>query len=538
MKKLLAKIALLATVAAPFTVPFLSSAATTWDTTGNYVIAFEYGGADYQHDVHLVQDGSGNLTGNGGSPAGANTYTWVITSGTVADNTIDFLANYTATPDAVSPQTIMHVIGTIASNGTISGTWSDNYAGGSRSGTFTTTSGAANLMVTNTNVVVSENTAAGENQPGWLFNRDATTSTPYTFNNDFSSVGSGSLYILPIGGSTSTDKFIAENFLNAPIANVDSISYDFRIGSTSLDTQAGQFYMNVYANFGVSADDKFYDCRYDVVPTMGSTTDWTTVTFDPTQSYSVTQRGGANASPFACPSVPADMDLVSAGSNIRAFAINVGDSSLSDAGLSGYLDKVVVLMGTNQTTYDFDPAPIVLPGSLAAEDFGVVNYDTGLGILKGYTAGFGLTDATLADATSVVVKLYAAGDVLLQTNTANIAAFNLLPGTQFSSPFDVSGTFDYATDGYWTNVRETQYGQSVPAVKVVAEVTLANGKVVTATNTNLTGDPSTIFVVVPPVTTPTNKDQCKGEGWKSFSNPTFKNQGQCVSYVTSHQQAH
>jgi hypothetical protein len=68
-----------------------------------------------------------------------------------------------------------------------------------------------------------------------------------------------------------------------------------------------------------------------------------------------------------------------------------------------------------------------------------------------------------------------------------------ITGVQFSSPFDVSGTFDYVTDGYWTNVRETQYGQSVPATKVVATVTLANGKVVTAENTNLTGDPTTIY---------------------------------------------
>ena len=30
---------------------------------------------------------------------------------------------------------------------------------------------------------------------------------------------------------------------------------------------------------------------------------------------------------------------------------------------------------------------------------------------------------------------------------------------------------------------------------------------------------------------PTNKDQCKKDGWKTFNSPTFTNQGQCVSYV-------
>lgn len=30
---------------------------------------------------------------------------------------------------------------------------------------------------------------------------------------------------------------------------------------------------------------------------------------------------------------------------------------------------------------------------------------------------------------------------------------------------------------------------------------------------------------------PTDMDQCKKDGWKAFTNPSFKNQGQCVSFV-------
>ena len=158
-----------------------------------------------------------------------------------------------------------------------------------------------------------------------------------------------------------------------------------------------------------------------------------------------------------------------------------------------------------------------LAGTLSAEDFGVVNYDVGggLGTLKGYTAGFGLTGTTFAGATSVVVQLYSAGD-LLQTNTAILAKFNAdITGTQFSSPFDVSGTFDYTTDGYWTNVREAEYGQSIPATKVVATVTLANGKVVTAENTNPTGDPITIYPLVLPA--PLNLIPIAGDGEVSLT---------------------
>ena len=299
----------------------MSASATTvtqWNTTGAYTVAFNYLGSDYSHDMNLVQDSSGNLTGNGGSPVGANVYTWVITSGSVSGSNVNFSANYTATTDAVSPQTVMAVVGTVATDGKMSGTWSDNYQGGSRSGTWSTISGAA----------------------------------------------------------------------------------------------------------------------------------------------------------------------------------------------------------------------LALSASLSAEDFGVVNYDSGLGQIKGYTAGFGLTNATFSGVQSVVVELYS-GSQLLQTNRSTAKVGVDITGAQISSPFDVSGTFDYATDGYWTNVRETEFGQSLAATRVVATVTLSDGRVVTAENTSLTGDPTTIFPPAPVVTVPTNMNQCKNNGWKTFTDPTYKNQGQCVSFVES-----
>lgn len=282
MQKIVSGIAALGLTLSVLAVPFTSviAAAPEWDTTGNYVITFEFEGSPFSHDMSLTQTG-GNLTGTGGYPSGGpHTYEWALTSGTVSGDTIDFTADYTMGADAVTPLTTLHVVGTIAVDGTMSGTWSDNYQGGSRSGTWTTTSGLA----------------------------------------------------------TSS--------------------------------------------------------------------------------------------------------------------------------------------------------------SLAAEDFGVVDYDTGLGQLRGYTAGFGLTGAQLADIDSVVVQLYN-GATLLQTNTGT-AQIATLAGSQFSSPFDVSGDFDYVTDGYWTNVRESQYGQSVPATRVVATVTLTDGQVLTAENTALTGDPTTIY---PPTAT-------------------------------------
>ena len=39
---------------------------------------------------------------------------------------------------------------------------------------------------------------------------------------------------------------------------------------------------------------------------------------------------------------------------------------------------------------------------------------------------------------------------------------------------------------------------------------------------------------VPLVGPPTSKDECKKGGWQQFNNPSFKNQGDCASFVASH----
>lgn len=204
-----------------------------------------------------------------------------------------------------------------------------------------------------TTVEVFGDTASAENDPGWMFNRDPSTATPYEFTLDEASIGNGSVYVEPIGPNPS-DKFIAELFAVTPIADIESLTYDFLIGDGGTAADANEFYLNVYANFGMSDDLKFYDCRYNIVPTTGSTTEWTTVTFDPTEAYAVTTRGGASASPYPCPASPADMDELSEGSNIRAFVLNVGDTSDSDAGLDGYLDNVVLTANGDTTIYDFE----------------------------------------------------------------------------------------------------------------------------------------------------------------------------------------
>ena len=197
-----------------------------------------------------------------------------------------------------------------------------------------------------TTVVVSGDTSAGENQPGWMFNRDASTDTPFEFNTDQASIGEGSLYVQPIGSNPS-DKFVAENFLATPVDEVSSIAFDYLIAGNGDVDDSEQFYLNVYANIDDSTN--YYDCRFDYVASGGSTANFTTFEVNTSDVPTEVTKRGTNID--ECPATLAEMPE---GSYIRAFAINVGDTSANDEGLAGYLDNVVVNTTADETIYDFE----------------------------------------------------------------------------------------------------------------------------------------------------------------------------------------
>ena len=123
---------------------------TTWNVSGTWV--FNYGegnstGAAY--DLTLIQTGAA-LSGNAGYPAGivppaSYQYTFNLTGGGVTGAAINWTATYASTVDAAAVGCTLQVIGTIAADGTMSGTWTDNYPNktGSRSGIWKTTTGQA-----------------------------------------------------------------------------------------------------------------------------------------------------------------------------------------------------------------------------------------------------------------------------------------------------------------------------------------------------------------------------------------------------------
>jgi hypothetical protein len=79
------------------------------------------------------------------------------------------------------------------------------------------------------------------------------------------------------------------------------------------------------------------------------------------------------------------------------------------------------------------------------------------------------------------------------------------------------------------------YGTYAQAVALVGNLTVDEVRLVVDSGWMFSGDGQTVVVkntsVLPKVVgPPTSANQCKKGGWKEFNNPSFKNQGQCVSY--------
>ena len=235
-----------------------------------------------------------------------------------------------------------------------------------RRSTFTTaliglTAGALALAgpaTADTTVRVDEN-----NEAGWVFNPDPNNATDWEFSLDASSIGTGSLMAGPIGANAA-EKFIAAKSVGLPVSDVTSISYDFQIAGNGTVSDANEFYLNVYAN--IDASDNFYDCRFDYSPSTGSTTAFTTAAFAATSTPKAVTKRGTRIT--ACPTTLAGMP---AGSYVRAFVLNVGDTSATDEGLAGYYDNVQVATPAGTTTYDFEVRPEVKD---ACKDGGYATY--------------------------------------------------------------------------------------------------------------------------------------------------------------------
>ena len=210
--------------------------------------------------------------------------------------------------------------------------------------TLGATSTAANADHVDETVVVTEKGATGDLS---IPEYGEPSTTPTTFTAAASSIGSGSLLVEPIG-SAPADKFIGYvAYDGMPASEFESLSVDFQLASGIEDVQ--DFYLNVYAI--TEAGETFYNCRYDQVATTGTEDGFTTLSVNADEpTTSVTTRKTASE----CPATIAELPE---GSTINYAAINVGQSTASDEGTSGYLDNVIVDNELDSTAYDLEKIP-------------------------------------------------------------------------------------------------------------------------------------------------------------------------------------
>ena len=190
----------------------------------------------------------------------------------------------------------------------------------------------------------------GDGQAGWAINRDPANTTPYEFNDEAASTGSGSLDVAPIGNTVNgnADKFVAEKTLEIPASDLQSVQYDFQaqVDGKTAQQAANQTYLNVYvllADRGTS----WFDCRYDFIADSASTAGFVTAGFDVTDT--------PDSMDFRNEACTATIAELPEGATIWFFSLNLGDTSGNDAGIGAYFDNVVVATSAETTAYDFEP---------------------------------------------------------------------------------------------------------------------------------------------------------------------------------------
>lgn len=135
-------------------------------------------------------------------------------------------------------------------------------------------------------------------------------------------------------------------------------------------------------------------------------------------------------------------------------------------------------------TFEFATSAGVVAEEFAVARTEAINY-------YGYSVGFRLTDGlTPADVAAITVTLFQE-ETVLAINTATEALFGL-DDLQHTSPFNVYADFEDYTEEYW-NLGQWQGELLDVPTKAVIQVTLVDGRVIEVSNTNLTGDTSTIL---------------------------------------------
>ncbi len=351
-------------------------------------------------------------------------------------------------------------------------------------------SAATTIVVTLTD---QQGWSTSDTRPGGAVNfvADATSPLP-----------GGALQLTTNASTTAKAQYL--HATNTPLAAVTDLSY--------------------YTKY-VSGPDYAAPSYQLIVLLNGTTTGFTTLVYEPYQNGTVSSTtwqqwdvdagqfwssrtftdgtcsvtAGGGGAPFytlaglqaACPSAV-----------VVGFGVNIGSNNPS---YDVYTDAVVF----NDTTYNFE---LVAPDTTPPDAPTPVSPANGATTTTIALDKVDWTDVTDASSTPVTY-VYEAALSPATTSTGAFVAPIYVSGPLTASEIPTAGTPEGT---YFWHVNASDSVGNVSPWSVTWSFTVDN-------------------TVVPPpaTTTPTTKDECKNDGWKTFTNPTFKNQGQCVSFITS-----
>lgn len=164
---------------------------------------------------------------------------------------------------------------------------------------------------------------------------------------------------------------VGDDLWNVPINQIEYVEYDFYPISCPGDAMAcpGEFYISFYTHlknngYPLENPDNWYNCRYGFGPNgttppkvgNGAVGEWSTFRVNP-EYFGRTI--GKKGDPDDCNDTTALKDITSdnlLGSNLlepTIFILNMGQSTASDNGLSGYFDNVrIKIKGQDLRVYD------------------------------------------------------------------------------------------------------------------------------------------------------------------------------------------
>jgi YVTN family beta-propeller protein len=141
------------------------------------------------------------------------------------------------------------------------------------------------------------------------------------------------------------------------------------------------------------------------------------------------------------------------------------------------------------------------------------------GALLRVTDGYGASSSCIAQVTVVdrtAPTITCPANITVKGNIPNSPSANVDPG----SPTAIDNCSSSTTVGIRSDGQPLDAPYPFGTTTITQTATDAGGNQASCQQT-ITVEPNT----------PTDKDQCKNGGWQSFTNPTFKNQGDCVSFV-------